>query len=183
VVSGAEKRITYRIKLANNETVLGLNPYEAFTLQHEHLPLLSSQTQPIDPGPEGWTLSRRITPPGQPVSLPISSSSPGYWSPLFHFQVMSASLLDFRLYHHFSASHDLAVFTAFWLVTKLIPDSGGARRSMLYADREGKGRRAKVYTTGGHEAKGSLEGRDVEWVDMETSVMKEYLKKEFGFGF
>ena len=40
-----------------------------------------------------------------------------------------------------------------------------------------------MYTTGGHEAKGSLEGRDVEWVDMETSVMKEYLKKEFGFGF
>jgi len=53
----------------------------------------------------------------------------------------------------------------------------------MYAEKEGEGKRAKVYTTGGHEAKGSLEGRDVEWVDMETSVMKEYLKKEFGFGF
>jgi hypothetical protein len=98
--------------------------------------------------------------------------------------LISIPLLDFRLYHHFSASHQLASFTAFWLVTKLIPDSGGARRSMMFAEKEGEEkRRAKVYTTGGHEGKGSLEGRDVEWVEMKVGTMKEYLKKEFGFGF
>ncbi|GAA5967373.1 hypothetical protein JCM21900_000349 [Sporobolomyces salmonicolor] len=170
------------IKLVNGETPMGLNDYEAFRLVEEYLPLSPSQTQPIDRIP-GWTLYRRITPPGQPVSLPITSDSPGFWSPQFHFHLISIPLLDMRLYHHFSASHELASFTAFWLVTKLIPGTGGARRSMMYAEKDGEGKRAKVYTTGGHEAKGSLEGRDVEWVEMETEPMKAYLKKEFGFGF
>ncbi|GAA5993162.1 hypothetical protein JCM5350_005390 [Sporobolomyces pararoseus] len=171
------------IKLSNGEVVRGLNDYEAFQLVEEYLPLGPDQTRPIDEI-KGWTFSRRISPPGQPVSLPIDSTrSPGYWSPLFHFQVISIPLLDFRLYHHFSASHELASFTAFWLVTKLIPNSGGARRSMMYAEKADEGTRAKVYTTGGHDAKGSLEGRDVEWVEMETEKMKAYLKNEFGFGF
>ncbi|GAA6026654.1 hypothetical protein JCM10207_008916, partial [Rhodosporidiobolus poonsookiae] len=78
---------------------------------------------------------------------------------------------------------ELASFTAFWLVTKLIPGTGGARRSMMYADKEGQPRRAKMYTTGGTEGKGSLEGRDVEWVDMEIEPMKAVLKEQFGFGF
>ncbi|GAA6020047.1 hypothetical protein JCM11491_004909 [Sporobolomyces phaffii] len=177
------------IKLCDGETVMGLNDYEAFRLVQEHLPLAPSQTPPIDrPAAKGWTFSRRITPRGERVSLPVvvgsGSSTGGYWSPLFHFDVVSVPLLDFRLYHHFSASHPLASFTAFWLVTKLIPDSGGARRSMMYAEKDGHaGTRAKVYTTGGHAAEGSLEGRDVEWVEMETDTMQAYLRKEFGFGF
>lgn len=54
----------------------------------------------------------------------------------------------------------------------------------MFAEKEGEEeRRAKVYTTGGHEGKGSSEGRDVDWVEMQVGTMKEYLKKEFGFGF
>ncbi|GAA5941831.1 uncharacterized protein JCM15063_000791 [Sporobolomyces koalae] len=181
------------IKLADKQVVKGLNDYEAFQLVEEVLPLCpKTQTRPIDEI-KGWTFSRRINPPGVPISLPISDSesesestttTKGYWSPLFHFHLLSIPLLDFRLYHHFSASHELASFTAFWLVTKLIPNSGGARRSMMYADKPGDTqRRAKVYTTGGHEGKGSLEGRDVEYVEMKVDVMREYLKREFGFGF
>ncbi|GAA5900594.1 uncharacterized protein JCM6883_002892 [Sporobolomyces salmoneus] len=171
------------IKLSHGETVRGLNDYEAFRLVEEYLPLSSSQTRPIDEL-KGWTFSRRITPPGLPIALPITPSSPGYWSPQFHFQVISVPLLDFRLYHHFSAtSEEIASFTKFWLVTKLLPNTGGARRSMMYAEKEGEGKTAKVYTTGGHDAKGSLEGRDVEWVEMKTGTVKAYLKKEFGFGF
>ncbi|GAA5971583.1 hypothetical protein JCM11641_000650 [Rhodosporidiobolus odoratus] len=170
------------IKLADGETVLGLNQYEAFRLEHEYLPLSPNHTQPID-NIKGWTLYRYITPPDTPISLPLQSDAPGFFSPQFHFYPISIGLLDFRLYHHFSASHELASFTAFWLVTKLIPGTGGARRSMLYADKPGEGRRAKVYTTGGTEGKGSLQGRDVEWVEMETEPMKAYLRKEFGMGF
>ncbi|GAA6020037.1 hypothetical protein JCM11491_004906 [Sporobolomyces phaffii] len=170
------------IKLCNGETVKGLNDYEAFRLVEEHLPLSSTQTQPID-RIKGWTLYRRISPPGLPVSFPVTSASPGYWSPFFHFDLVTTPLLDFRLFHHFSACHKLGVFTAFWLVTRLIPDSGGARRTMMYAEKAGKGTQARVYTTGGHDAKGSLDGRDVEWVEMETGATKAYLEKEFGFRF
>lgn len=92
-------------------------------------------------------------------------------------------MLDFALYHHFSASHALASFTAFWLITKVMPGTKGARRSIMYADKEGSPRRAKVYTTGGEESEGSQEGRDVEWVDMETGPMKALLEKQFGFVF
>lgn len=75
----------------------------------------------------------------------------------------------------------LASFTAFWLITKIIPNSGGARRSMMYAEKPGMPRKAKVYTTGGEESNGSQEGRDVEWVPMETGPMREYLIKHFGY--
>ncbi|BGP14128.1 hypothetical protein JCM10213_002426 [Rhodosporidiobolus nylandii] len=170
------------IKLVDSETVLGLNKYEAFRVKLEYLPLSASSTQPVD-NIKGWTLYRFIPPPNTPLSLPLTDSTPGFWSPQFHFYPISVSLLDFRLYHHFSASHELASFTAFWLVTKLIPGTGGARRSMMYAEKEGEGKKAKVYTTGGSEGKGSLEGRDVEWVPMETEPMKAYLTKEFGFCF
>ena len=49
----------------------------------------------------------------------------------------------------------------------------------MYTDKEGMPRRAKVYTTGGEESNGTQEGRDVEWVDMETGPMKAYLENEF----
>ncbi|GAA5912798.1 hypothetical protein JCM6882_000430 [Rhodosporidiobolus microsporus] len=170
------------IKLVDGETVLGLNPYEAFRVKYEYLPLSADQTQPVDTI-QGWTLYRFIPPPETPLFLPFSSSTPGFWSPQFHVYPLSCSLLDFRLYHHFSASHELATFTAFWLVTKVIPGTGGARRSMMYAEKPGQPRRAKVYTTGGIEGKGSLEGRDVEWVEMETQPMRAFLEREFGFSF
>ncbi|KAF8173758.1 hypothetical protein K438DRAFT_1849925 [Mycena galopus ATCC 62051] len=164
------------------EIISGLNEFEAYRLIYETLPLSPNMSQPIDTIP-GYTLYRRIAPVGTPHVLPITAASPGYWSPLFHFLLISTPLADFRLYHHFSASHEMAAFSAFWLITRIIPGSGGARRSMMYAETEGKGTRAKVYTTGGPEAQGSEEGRDVEWVEMETGPVKEYLTKEFGFKF
>ncbi|KAJ6579627.1 arylamine N-acetyltransferase 1 [Mycena vulgaris] len=164
------------------ETILGLNDFEAYRLVHEVLPLSPHTTPPVD-SIAGYTLSRRIAPVGTPHTLPITTTSPGYWSPLFHFHLISVPLPDFMLYHHFSASHELAAFTAFWLITRLIPGGRGARRQMMYAEKAGEGKRAKVYTTGGPEARGSDEGRDVEWVEMETGPMKEYLAREFGFKF
>ncbi|TKA55044.1 hypothetical protein B0A53_02519 [Rhodotorula sp. CCFEE 5036] len=179
------------IPLENNATVLGLNPYEAFRLVHEQLPLGPQQSAPIDSLP-GWTMYRLIRPcppaPSvlEPLSLPLPSddvlrSQGAYWTPQFHFHLQSVPLLDYRLYHHFSASHNIGSFYAFFLVTRLLPGTGGARRSLMYADKEGQPRRAKVFTTGGDDAKGSLESRDVEWVDMEVGPMKRYLAKEFGF--
>lgn len=173
------------IKLATDpagETIIGLNDFEAFRLQYEPLPLSPNMTKPLDVVP-GYTLYRRIAPVGTPHALPITAASPGYWSPLFHFQLSTVALADFMLFHHFSASHEHAAFTAFWLVTRLIPGSSGARRSMMYAEKAGDGRRAKVYTTGGPEGQGSDEGRDVEWVEMEIGPMKEYLVREFGYKF
>ncbi|KAJ6615460.1 hypothetical protein B0H10DRAFT_1801372 [Mycena sp. CBHHK59/15] len=164
------------------ETIMGLNEYEAYRLVHEHLPLSPHMTRPVDSVP-GFTLYRRIAPVGTPHTLPVTPASPGFWTPLFHFHLLSVGVYDFALYHHFSASHETAAFTAFWFVTRVIPGSGGARRSMMYADKEGHGRRAKVYTTGGLEARGSDQGRDVEWVEMETGPMKAYLTREFGFRF
>ncbi|GAA5999385.1 uncharacterized protein JCM10292_001252 [Rhodotorula paludigena] len=170
------------IKLENGAQTLGLNPYEAFEVRHEVLPLDAAAAQPID-SLAGWTLYRFIPPPDTPLSLPLTGSTTGHFSPQFHFHPLSIPTTDFQLYHHFSVSHELASFTAFFLVTKLIPGTGGARRSLMYADKPGEGRRAKVYTTGGTEGRGSLQGRDVEWVEMETGPMKEYLRQEFGFGF
>lgn len=172
-----------RLKLEDGAQTLGLNLYEGFQLRHEPIPLGPTQTRPIDSMP-GWTLYRFIPPPDTPLSLPLTASpSTGFWSPQFHFHLLSVPLADFRLYHHFSASHEMASFTAFFLVTRLLPGTGGARRSLMYADKEGSPRRAKVYTTGGTEGRGSLEGRDVEWVDMETGALKQFLQREFGFGF
>ncbi|TNY21742.1 arylamine N-acetyltransferase 1 [Rhodotorula diobovata] len=171
------------LKLEDGAQTLGLNLYEGFQLRHEPIPLGPTQTRPIDSMP-GWTLYRFIPPPDTPLSLPLTASpSTGFWSPQFHFHLLSVPLADFRLYHHFSASHEMASFTAFFLVTRLLPGTGGARRSLMYADKEGSPRRAKVYTTGGTEGRGSLEGRDVEWVDMETGALKQFLQREFGFGF
>lgn len=161
---------------------MGLNDFEAYRLSYEELPLSPHMTPPVDNIP-GYTLYRRIAPVGTPHALPITPNSPGYWSPLFHFLPVSVPLADFALYHHFSASHEMASFTAFWLITRIIPGSGGARRSMMYAEKAGEGTRAKVYTTGGPEAQGSDEGRDVEWVEMDTGTVKAYLTKEFGFKF
>ncbi|KAF7297410.1 Peptidase-S9 domain-containing protein [Mycena indigotica] len=170
------------IKLTTNpdgETVLGLNEFEAYRLLHEDLPLNANVARPIDNIP-GYTLYKRIAPVGTSISLPVTDESPGYWSPQFHFYLISVTKPDFMLYHHYSATHVNASFTAFWLVTKLIPGGKGARLQMMYADKEGEGRRAKVYITGGPEAQGSLAGRDVQWVDMETGPMKEFLVKHFG---
>ncbi|KAJ6483819.1 arylamine N-acetyltransferase 1 [Mycena vitilis] len=158
------------------EIIAGLNEFEAYRLVHEELPLSPHMTKPVD-NIAGYTLYRRIAPVGTPHAVPITANSPG------STVVWSFGAADFKLYHHFSASHEMAAFTAFWLITRLIPGSNGAHRSMMYAEKVGEGKRAKVYTTGGPEARGSDEGRDVEWVDMETGAVKEYLAKEFGFKF
>ncbi|KAJ7483968.1 arylamine N-acetyltransferase 1 [Mycena galericulata] len=121
------------------------------------LPISPHRARPINI--PGYTLYRRIAPVGTPHALPITSESPGYWSPLVHFHLVSVGVSDFMLYHHFSASHGHSL------------------------TKEGEGTRAKVYTIGGPDAQGSDVGHDVEWVEMETGPMKEYLTREFGFKF
>lgn len=96
---------------------------------------------------------------------------------------LSIPLLDHGLYHWYSATHSLASFVQFLLVTKLIPGSGGARRSLMYQDKPGMPRRAKVFTTGGEEGRGSEEGRDVEWVEMKVGPLRAFLEKEFEYKF
>lgn len=133
----------------------------------------------------GWTLYRRVAPEGEAV-FPINATSPtAHWTPHFHFLPISIPVLDIQLYNHYSATHDLAFFTGHWLVTRVIPGTQGARRTMMYRERPDQpGKRlAKLVTTGGVEAKGSTASRDVEWVEMETGPMKECLEKEFGFKF
>lgn len=140
--------------------------------------------KPID-SLRGWTLYRRVAPAGEPV-FPINPASPSaHWTPHFHFHLVSLPVLDIQLYNHYSATHDLAFFTGHWLVTRVLPGTGGARRSMMFRERPGQpGKRmAKLTTTGGREARGSTEARDVEWVEMETGPMKECLESEFGFKF
>lgn len=170
--------------MEDNAAVPGLNPYEAFTLVQEPLPFTPSADSPIDVIP-GWTLYRRVAPPRTPTPLPITPSSPGYWMPVYHFHLSSLSLLNLGLLHHYSATHELAAFTSFFLVTKLLPGTGGARRSIMYGkkDVEAGRTRAKVHTTGGNEAEGATDARDIEWVEMETGEMRGYLEKEWGFRF
>lgn len=105
--------------------------------------------------------------------------------PLYHFHLASLSNANLGLLHHYSATHELAAFTAFFLVTKLVPGTGGARRSLMFGkkDVEAGRTKAKVHTTGGSEAQGSTEARDVEWVEMETGTMRDFLAREWGFRF
>jgi len=140
--------------------------------------------KPIDSVP-GWTLYRRVAPAGEAV-FPINPASPAaHWTPHFHFKLISIPTLDIQLYNHYSATHHLAFFTGHWLVTRALPGTGGARRSMMFRERPGQtGKRtAKLATTGGTEARGSTESRDVEYVEMETGPVKEVLAREFGFKF
>ncbi|KAI5477185.1 hypothetical protein MNV49_006629 [Pseudohyphozyma bogoriensis] len=165
--------------LRHGAQIPGLNPYEGpFTIRHEPLPLSPTAPQPVDAIP-GWTFYRRQAPPGVAVSLPVTDSSQGYWMPLYHFQLHSISPRGMEQLHHYSAFHEKAAFTGFFLVTKLVPGTGGARRSIMYSKKDAEAGRtaAKVHTTGGLEAKGRTEGRDVEYVEMETGVMKEYLQR------
>ncbi|KAM0749611.1 arylamine N-acetyltransferase 1 [Meredithblackwellia eburnea MCA 4105] len=174
---------TLPIKLEHHVPSQGINSYEAFEMRNEELPLSSWMPKPID-NVKGWTLYRYITPPGVKITFPITSDTPGHWSPHLHFLPISIPSLDLALYSHFSATHELAHFTAFWLVSHQLPGTGGARRSIMFKDIEGdKKRMAKVFTTGGEDGRASKEGRDVAWVEMKMGPMKEFLKGEFGFNF
>ncbi|KAJ7695849.1 arylamine N-acetyltransferase 1 [Mycena olivaceomarginata] len=145
---------------AAGETILGLNDFEAYRLSYEELPLSPHMTPPVDNIP-GYTLYRRIAPVGTPHALPITPNSPGYWSPLFHFLPVSVPLADFALYHHFSASHEMASFTA----------------------RRGRARGRRCIRRVGRRRRGATRAGDVEWVEMDTGTVKAYLTKEFGFKF
>lgn len=139
--------------------------------------------KPVDTIP-GWSLYRFITPPDTRIVFPITSSTPGHWSPHLHFLPISMPSLDLTLYSHFSATHALAHFTAFFLVSRQLPGTKGARRSIMFGERgPGDVRHAKVFTTGGEQGRGRKEGRDVEFVPMETGPMRAYLEREFGFTF
>lgn len=184
----ADSRLRCRIPLHHGATVAGLNPYEAYQLLYEDLPLPPTTPRPID-SQKGWTFYRRVS-PSTPVILPLPDSAVGYWTPLFHFHLLSVNAIDFSLYHHYSSSHPAAAFTAFFLVTKLLPGTGGARRSLMYSGKPGANREregfAKIHTTGGLAAEGR-EGkgadRDVGWIKMHTVSMRKHLVEEFGFKF
>ncbi|KAJ7686473.1 hypothetical protein B0H17DRAFT_1204160 [Mycena rosella] len=156
--------------LRDGATVSGLNPHEAWTLRHEPFPHEPEDTPPIDVIP-GYTMYRRTPPPGETT-----------WMHQFHFVLASITVRDIGLYDYYSQAHPLAAFTGFFLVTRLLPGTGGARRSVMFAERMARDgvRRARVHTTGGAAGEGP---RDVEYVAMETGPMRVFLEREFGFVF
>ncbi|KAJ7647658.1 arylamine N-acetyltransferase 1 [Roridomyces roridus] len=163
--------------LRNGATVLGLNPYEAWTLRHEPLPHDPEDEPPIDVIP-GYTMYRRTSQVGF-CSVP-DADTPSTWTHQLHFLLASVTIRDIGLFDFYSQGHPLAAFTGFFLVTRLLP--GGARRSLIYSENmacDGK-RLARVYTTGGLGGDGP---RDVEYVPMETGPMRAFLEREFGFVF
>lgn len=170
--------------LVDGATIPGLNSYDAFRIHFGPLPQSPDTPVAIDVIP-GWTIYRRVAPVDIPVLLPITDDSPGYWSPQYHFHLASVPLIDFTLYHLYSAFHPNAAFTGFFLITKLIPGTGGARRSIMFNAKNATegGTKAKVHTTGGLEARGSTADRDVVWVEMETGAMRKHLEEEWGFKF
>ncbi|KAK4058616.1 hypothetical protein OIO90_000060 [Microbotryomycetes sp. JL221] len=178
------------ILLKDQETVHGLNEYEGYHLRYENLPQSPGEPAPIDTI-KGWTLYRRCgTPVGTKISFPVPSDNEvsedgSYWSPTFHMLPISVPVQDIALYQHYSASHALASFTNFFMVTKLIPGGQGARRSLMYSPREGEGDQpmAKVFTTDGPEAQGSSEQRDVKWIPLETKAMRKWMEDEMGYRF
>ncbi|KAJ6631621.1 hypothetical protein B0H10DRAFT_2159843 [Mycena sp. CBHHK59/15] len=168
--------------LRDGATVAGLNPREAWTLKHEPLPHDPADTPPIDIIP-GWTMYRRTPLDGGVFPATPTATTPSAWAHQFHFLLASITVRDIGLYDHYSQAHALAAFTGFFLVTRLLPDTGGARRSVMFAEsmprRDGV-RCAKVHTTGGAAGEGP---RDVEYVPMETGPMRVFLEREFGFVF
>ncbi|KAK4053166.1 hypothetical protein OIV83_001901 [Microbotryomycetes sp. JL201] len=174
------------IELNDGESIHGLNEFEAYQLRYELLPLSAEMPRPVDTI-KGWTMYRRCgTPVGKPIDLAAvagdDSTDGSFWSPLYHVLPISVPVQDIALYQHYSASHALASFTNFFMVTKLVPGGKGARRSLMYAPREGEEKAlAKVFTSDGPEAQGSTEHRDVRWIPMETAAMKQWLQEEMEF--
>jgi hypothetical protein len=169
--------------LRDGATVAGLNPFEAWTIRHEPLPHEQADTPPIDVIP-GWTMYRRTPPAGCSFPFPDApdAATPSTWAHQYHFLLASITVRDIGLYDHYSQAHPLAAFTGFFLVTRLLPGTGGARRSVMFAEhmaRDGA-RQARVHTTGGTAGKAP---RDIEYVPMETGPMRAFLEREFGFVF
>jgi hypothetical protein len=169
--------------LRDGATVAGLNPFEAWTIRHEPLPHEQADTPPIDVIP-GWTMYRRTPPAGDSFPFPDApdATTPSTWAHQYHFLLASITVRDIGLYDHYSQAHPLAAFTGFFLVTRLLPGTGGARRSVMFAEhmaRDGA-RQARVHTTGGTAGKAP---RDIEYVPMETGPMRAFLEREFGFVF
>ncbi|KAF7298065.1 UPF0029 domain-containing protein [Mycena chlorophos] len=172
------------VPLRDGATVLGLNPYEAWTIKHEPFPHEPEDSAPIDVLP-GWTMYRKTPLPGNTFDTVPDASTPGETVHQYHFLLASITIRDIGLFDFYSQAHPLAAFTEFFLVTRLLPGTGGARRSVMFSEamvRDGR-RLAKVHTTGGLDAKGSTEARDVEYVEMETRPMRAYLEEHFGFVF
>ncbi|KAF7362218.1 UPF0029 domain-containing protein [Mycena venus] len=172
--------------LHDGATVAGLNPFEAWTMRYEPLPHDPADDPPIDVIP-GWTMYRRTpVPSGSKFeSFPNApdAATPSVWAHQYHFLLASITVRDIGLYDHYSQAHPLAAFTGFFLVTRLLPGTGGARRSVMFAEhmvRDGV-RQARVHTTGGNV--GDSGPRDIEYVPMETGPMRAFLEREFGFIF
>ncbi|KAJ7741492.1 arylamine N-acetyltransferase 1 [Mycena olivaceomarginata] len=164
------------IPLRDGATVAGLNPFEAWTIRHEPLPHDPADTPPIDII-SGWTTYRRTAlPAGSKFeSFPNApdTDTPSTWAHQYHFLLASITVRDIGLYDHYSQAHPLAAFTGFFLVTRLLPGTGGARRSVMFAEH-------MVKSDGVRRARGP---RDIEYVEMETGPMREFLEREFGFVF
>ena len=94
--------------LVDGATIPGLNSYDAFRIHFGPLPQSPDTPVAIDVIP-GWTIYRRVAPVDIPVLLPITDDSPGYWSPQYHFHLASVPLIDFTLYHLYSADRKSVV--------------------------------------------------------------------------
>ncbi|KAK7057542.1 UPF0029 domain-containing protein [Favolaschia claudopus] len=173
------------VPLRDGATVAGLNARESWTIRNEPLPHDPADSPPIDVIP-GWTMYRRTpTSPGSKFDTHPNVpdvATPSIWAHQFHFILASITIRDIGLYDHYSQNHPLAAFTGFFLVTRILPGTGGARRSVMFAEHMVKDgvRRAKVHTTGGDAGDGP---RDIEYIPMETGPMRAFLEREFGFVF
>jgi hypothetical protein len=150
-------------------------------MRHETFPHEPADTPPIDVIP-GYTMYRRTPLDGGKFSTVPDADTPSIWAHQYHFLLASITVRDIGLFDFYSQAHPLAAFTGFFLVTRLLPGTGGARRSVMFAEhmaRDGV-RRARVHTTGGAAGDGA---RDIEYVPMETGPMRAFLEREFGFMF
>ncbi|KAJ7818194.1 arylamine N-acetyltransferase 1 [Mycena olivaceomarginata] len=164
------------IPLRDGATVAGLNPFEAWTIRHEPLPARPGRHAAHRYHLRLDDVSAHCTPRGLQIRiLPNApdTDTPSTWAHQYHFLLASITVRDIGLYDHYSQAHPLAAFTGFFLVTRLLPGTGGARRSVMFAEH-------MVKSDGARRARGP---RDIEYVEMETGPMREFLEREFGFVF
>ncbi|KAJ7287234.1 arylamine N-acetyltransferase 1 [Mycena rebaudengoi] len=118
------------------------------TLKAEPLPHDPADEPPIDVIP-GYTIYRRTPPPPPSSSSPATFAcypappdltTPSIWAHQAHFLLASITIRDIGLYDHYSQAHPLAAFPNFFLVTRLLPGTGGARRSVMFSGAHGSRR-------------------------------------------
>ncbi|KAK4706012.1 hypothetical protein P7C70_g185, partial [Phenoliferia sp. Uapishka_3] len=175
----------YPILLKDGQTSPSLSRTESFLLIEETMP--DNSTTILEDLPLGFTLYRRVLPPGLTISSPLTASTgPGHWSPCIHFSLTTLSPSDITMANYYNEHHPNAPFVNFFVVSILLKN--GKRRTISYGaapvdmnvgGAQGTGRKAKLYTKEG--VRGVEE--DVSWVEFETGALREVLEREFGFRF